>query len=110
MICLSADAGDALGSVLVWNILEGIILHCLAGSGDPVDAVCWLGEDIVAASGVAGSVHIWDLAESTAEDGTTQPPTGSLPGNAGAPGPATLQHCCLRCLADANVSKAIHTL
>ena len=85
MRCLAADAGDALGNVLVWDILEGIVQHRLSGGGEPVDAVCWLGDKTVAASGVAGSVYLWDLAEAPAADGIAHLPTGLLPGNAGAP-------------------------
>ena len=81
----------------MWDIREGVILHRLSGGGQPVDAVCWLGDDIVAASGAAGSVHIWDLAEVPADDSAIRSPTGSLPEHEGAPGPAVLQQTWLSC-------------
>ena len=48
-----------------------------------MDAVCWFSDDVVAATGAAGQLHLWDLAEPSDDGSPVRPPTCSIPGNAG---------------------------
>ena len=80
--CCLACAGDALGNVLVWNILDGTILHRLSGGQEPVEAVHWISEDIITASGAAGQLLLWDLAEPP-DDGKARAPLCSVPRHPG---------------------------
>ena len=83
-ILLSPIAGDALGSVLVWHVDSGTVLHRFSGGDDPVDAVSWLSDDVVAAAGAATQLHLWNLADGNADTAAVQPPSCALPGSAGA--------------------------